>query len=194
MKNICVFCGSRPGADPVFAQIANEIGPTFKKHHVGLVYGGSRVGLMGITAESCVANQVYTVGILPKFLEARGEIGHRGLNEFILVDTMHQRKQKMAQRSDGFIALPGGIGTLEEFAEIFTWGILGLHVKPFGLLNINGYYNGLLAFFDQLVAQKMMEPPLRNMILVADNLEGLILQMKEYKSPIPLQAAEVANT
>lgn len=184
IQNICVFCGSRPGADPAFAETARQVGPTFKRHGVGFVYGGSRVGLMGLSADSCVANGVYTIGVIPRFLEARGELAHNKLDELILVDTMHERKQLMSERADAFIALPGGIGTLEEFAEIFTWGVLGLHDKPFGLLNINGYYNHLAAFFDHLVAQKMMEPHLRAMILTDTTLDGLITQMKAYRTPV----------
>jgi uncharacterized protein (TIGR00730 family) len=184
IQNICVFCGSRPGADPAFAETARQVGPHFKRHGVGFVYGGSRVGLMGLSADSCIASGVPTIGVIPRFLEARGEISHTQLSELILVDTMHERKQIMSERADAFIALPGGIGTLEEFAEIFTWGVLGLHSKPFGLLNINGYYDHLAAFFDHLVAQKMMEPVFRSMILTDTTLDGLITQMKAYQTPI----------
>ncbi len=181
LKNICVFCGSSAGTHPAYLAAAQALGLLFKQESIGLVYGGANVGLMGAVADSCIAAGVYTLGIIPSFLETRGELGHKGLSELIKVETMHQRKQLMAERSDAFIALPGGIGTLEEFAEIFTWGVLGLHQKPFGLLNVNGYYDHLFAFFRHQTTQGFMRPEYMDMILMDDNLERLLQRMHAYK-------------
>jgi uncharacterized protein (TIGR00730 family) len=142
---LCVYCGSRPGAQPAYAAAAEEVGAAIGRRGWGLVYGGGRAGLMGVLADAALAAGARVVGVIPKALMVR-ELGHHGLAELHVVDTMHQRKQLMAERSDAFLALPGGIGTLEELFEVWTWRQLGYHDKPVGVLNVAGYYDALLDF------------------------------------------------
>jgi uncharacterized protein (TIGR00730 family) len=143
--SLCVYCGSRSGLEPAFARAAAEVGGLIGKRGWQLVYGGGRAGLMGVLADAALAAGASVVGVIPKALMVR-ELGHQGLHELHVVETMHQRKQLMAERSDAFLALPGGIGTLEELFEVWTWRQLGYHDKPVGLLNAAGYYDPLLAF------------------------------------------------
>lgn len=145
--SICVYCGSRSGGDPAFATAARAVGRTIGERGWQLVYGGGRVGLMGEVANAALAAGARVVGVIPRALVAR-EQGHTGLDELIVVDTMHERKRLMATHSDAFVALPGGIGTFEELFETWTWLQLGYHAKPVGVLNVAGYYDGLLAFLD----------------------------------------------
>ena len=142
---LCVYCGSRPGAQPAHAAVAREVGTWIGQHGGGLVYGGGRAGLMGTVADAALAAGARVVGVIPTTLMDK-ELGHPGLAELHVVDTMHQRKQLMAERADAFLALPGGIGTMEELFEVWTWRQLGYHDKPVGLLNVDGYYDGLLGF------------------------------------------------
>ena len=150
--SLCVYCGSRPGADPAFAEAAQALGTAVARRGWQLVYGGGRAGLMGIVAEAALAAGGRVVGVIPQSLMGR-ELGHPGLTELHVVESMHQRKQLMAERSDAFAALPGGIGTFEELFEVWTWRQLGIHDKPVGLLNVGGYYDALLAFLAQAVEQ-----------------------------------------
>jgi uncharacterized protein (TIGR00730 family) len=143
--SLCVYCGSRPGELPAFAQAARALGAEIGRRGWRLVYGGGRAGLMGVVADAALAAGAEVVGVIPQSLMER-ELGHRGLTELHVVDTMHQRKTMMAERSDAFLALPGGIGTFEELFEVWTWRQLGYHDKPLGLLNVAGYYDGLLGF------------------------------------------------
>ena len=148
--SVCVYCGSRHGADPAFERAAQAVGREIGQRGWQLVYGGGHVGLMGAVADAVMAHGGRTVGVIPRRLTDR-EVGHRGLSEQHVVETMHQRKQMMAERADVFLALPGGIGTLEELFEVWTWRQIGYHDQPIGLLNVAGYYDGLLAFMQHTV-------------------------------------------
>ena len=155
--SLCVYCGSRPGANPAFAQVAHDVGDWIGRHGGQLVYGGGHNGLMGQVADATLAAGGRVVGIIPRALVER-EWAHKGCTELHVVDTMHERKRMMAERADAFLALPGGIGTFEEFFEVWTWRQLGYHDKPVGLLNAGGYYDGLLSFMAHSVEQQFMGP------------------------------------
>lgn len=148
--SVCVYCGSRPGTDAAYAEAARQTGLLIGQRGWQLVYGGGKVGLMGIVANAVLEAGGRVVGVIPRKLMER-EVGHTGLSETHIVDTMHQRKQLMAERADAFLALPGGIGTLEELFEVWTWRQIGYHDQPIGLLNVNGFYDGLLAFLKHTV-------------------------------------------
>jgi len=164
MKRVCVFCGSSIGSRPVYREAAQALGAALARRNLGLVYGGGKVGLMGVVADAALAAGGEVIGVIPDFLEAK-EVGHRGLTELRVVGSMHERKAMMAALSDGFIALPGGYGTLEEFGEILTWAQLDLHHKPIGLLDVAGYYDPLLRLFDHAVAEGFLSPALRALVL-----------------------------
>ena len=155
--SLCVYCGSRPGTDPAFADAARFVGDWIGRHGGQLVYGGGRNGLMGLVARATLDAGGRVVGVIPRALVER-EWANQDCTELLIVDTMHERKREMAERADAFLALPGGIGTFEEFFEVWTWRQLGYHDKPVGLLNVNGYYDGLLQFLAQSVAQQFMGP------------------------------------
>ena len=148
--SVCVYCGSRPGTDPAYAEAARQTGLLIGQRGWQLVYGGGKVGLMGIVANAVLEAGGRVVGVIPRKLMER-EVGHTGLSETHIVDTMHQRKQLMAERADAFLALPGGIGTLEELFEVWTWRQIGYHDQPIGLLNVGGFYDGMLAFLKHTV-------------------------------------------
>lgn len=173
MKSIAVFCGSNAGASPIYKENAMKLGHELAKRQITLVYGGAHVGLMGAVADAVLERGGKAIGVLPYFLQDR-EIGHTGLTELILVDSMHERKAKMAELADGFIALPGGAGTMEEYFETFTWGQLGLHEKPCGLLNVNRYFDPLLAMFDTMLREGFMKPQYRAMVIAEETPEGLL--------------------
>ncbi|WP_420147918.1 TIGR00730 family Rossman fold protein [Spirosoma sp.] len=183
MKRITVFCGSSPGHDPAFMEMAYQLGQQLAASKIGLVYGGAKVGLMGAVADGALSKQGKVIGVLPTFLRTK-EIAHEGLTELILVESMHERKTKMHELSDGIIALPGGYGTLEEYFEMLTWGQLGLHKKPVALLNINGYYDGLLSLADTMVTSGLLKPVNRDMMLVSRTVEDLLQQMHSYNPPV----------
>ena len=155
--SLCVYCGSRPGTDPAFADAARRVGDWIGKHGGQLVYGGGRNGLMGLVASSTLEAGGRVVGVIPQALVER-EWANQDCTELLIVETMHERKREMAERADAFLALPGGIGTFEEFFEVWTWRQLGYHDKPVGLLNVNGYYDGLLQFLAQSIEQQFMGP------------------------------------
>lgn len=182
MKRITVFCGSSYGTEKLFEEQAYTVGKALAKEKIELVYGGAKVGLMGAVANGALESGGIAIGVLPTFLK-RVEIAHEGLSELILVETMHQRKTKMDELSDGTIALPGGFGTLEEFFEMLTWAQLGLHKKPVALLNVNGFFNDLLSFIQTMVDKGFLKQINRDMLLVSDNIEDLLKQMKNYKAP-----------
>lgn len=161
--SICVYCGSRPGEAQAFADVAAQVGHWIGRHGGQLVYGGGRAGLMGVVADATLAAGGRVVGVIPESLK-RLEVEHTGLQELHVVPTMHVRKQMMAERADLFIALPGGIGTLEELYEVWTWRQLRYHDKPFGLLNVEGYYDRLLAFVDDMVGAGFVMPPQRELL------------------------------
>ena len=156
--SLCVYCGSRPGERPEYADAARRVGTSIGDRGWELVYGGGRAGLMGIVADAALAAGAPVFGVIPQSLMNR-EVGHAGLTELHVVETMHERKLMMAERADAFIALPGGIGTFEEIFEVWSWGQLGYHDKPLGLLNTAGYYDALIAFMGQTVAQGFVASP-----------------------------------
>lgn len=173
LKRIAIFCGSRDGASKTYREGAIKLGLELVKNNITLVYGGSCVGIMGAVADVVINEGGKAIGVLPKFLEER-EISHKNLTELIIVDTMHERKAKMAELADGFIALPGGPGTLEEFFEIFTWAQIGLHQKPCGLLNINHYYDPLITMLDHMVDQGFLPAQYRSLALIESDPKALI--------------------
>ncbi len=183
MKSIAVFCASSEGNDLQIINMAYELGEALAKQDRTLVFGGSKVGLMGKVANGALENNGKVIGVLPNFLKSK-EILHNGVPEMIIVDSMHERKMKMHELSDAIIALPGGFGTLEELFEVITWGQLGLHQKPMGILNINGFYDELLAFLDTMVAKGLLKIENRNMLLVDDSCRGLLEQMESYQPAI----------
>jgi uncharacterized protein (TIGR00730 family) len=176
--SVCVYCGSKPGEDPRFAHIAAQVGQWIGAHGGQLVYGGGRNGLMGIVAESTLAAGGNVVGIIPRALVEK-EWAHRGCTELHVVDTMHERKRMMADRADAFLALPGGIGTFEELFEVWTWRQLGYHDKPVGILNSHGYYDTLLAFMAQVVAQGFMGDWQMDLVRVGADADTLLRQLVE---------------
>ena len=178
ISTLCVFCGSRLGSRPVYGAAAMELGSLLAKKKIQLVYGGGNVGLMGKVAESCMAAGGEVIGIIPTALFEK-EHGHRGLSRLEVVSTMHERKARMAALADGFIALPGGIGTLEELLEALTWSQLGIHAKPVALVNVSGYFDPLLALLDSAVGQGFLGEEQRGLLLVADHVQGIIDQMLE---------------
>ncbi len=173
MRRVCVYCGSSPGFDPVYKTSATEMGALLAACNIGVVYGGGRVGLMGAVADAALAGGGEVIGIIPHHLIAM-EVGHRELTSLIAVDTMHARKHQMADLSDGFIALPGGIGTAEELLEVFTWLQLGIHAKPVALLNVNGYYDGLLQFLAHMEASGFLKRAHREMLIVETDARRLL--------------------
>lgn len=165
---VCVYCGSRPGKDPRYADAARRLGAAIGEKGWGLVYGGAQVGLMGVVAQAALDAGAPVVGVIPEVLMTR-EIAHPGLTELHVVQTMHQRKHMMAERASAFVALPGGVGTLEELFEAWTWRQLGYHAKPLGLLNVGGYYDALLSFMAHSVAQDLTSAHTAGHLLVADD-------------------------
>ncbi|MET0291028.1 MAG: TIGR00730 family Rossman fold protein [Steroidobacteraceae bacterium] len=174
VKRLCVFCGSSAGANPAYLAAARALGEAIAARGIGLVYGGASVGLMGTVADAAVAAGGEVIGVIPRSLETR-EIAHRGLTELRVVSSMHERKAQMADLSDGFVALPGGIGTLEELFEVWTWSQLGLHAKPVALLNVAGYYDALLTFLDRTVTEAFVRPETRR-ILLTDTAPAPLLE------------------
>lgn len=167
MKRLAVYCGSSLGASEAYKLGAIQLGIELAKRNITLVYGGSSNGLMGAVADTVLSHGGQVIGVIPSVLVER-EISHTGLTELYKVDSMHERKAKMAELADGFIVLPGGTGTLEEFFEVFTWGQIGLHQKPCGLLNIEHYYEPLISLFDHMIEQKFLQEKFRSMILVEE--------------------------
>jgi uncharacterized protein (TIGR00730 family) len=180
MNYLCVFCGSNSGNKPAYELAAQAMGREIASRNLGLVYGGGRVGLMGKVADAVLAAGGEVIGVIPEFLATK-EIAHSGLTELQIVSSMHERKALMANLADGFIALPGGYGTLEEFCEVLTWAQLGLHQKPLALLNIAGYYNSLLAFFDCALTEGFLDITLRSLILEATTPENLLDAIATYQ-------------
>jgi uncharacterized protein (TIGR00730 family) len=182
MKRITVFCGSSSGKDGTFEKDAFKLGETLASRKIGLVYGGTNIGLMAAVANGSLSKGGEVTGVLPVFIKNRG-IAHKNLTELILVDTMHERKTKMNELSDGVIALPGGFGTLEEFFEMLTWGQLGLHRKPSGIFNINGFYDSLNDLTQKMVNEGFLKEENRKMLLISNDIENLLDQMENYLVP-----------
>ncbi len=176
MKSISVFCGANTGFDPAFSKIARSAGETLAKRSIRLVYGAGNIGLMGVIADAVLENGGQVLGVIPDFLKEK-EVCHTGLTELIVTNTMHKRKEIMAENSDGFVILPGGFGTLDEFFEILTWRQLRLHNKPIGLLNVNGFYDHLLAHVRKMWKEGFLKDSNLALVTVSDNLNDLLEKM-----------------
>ena len=181
-KTICVYCGSNIGRDAVYAEQARALGLALANHGLGLVYGGSRVGLMGVVADAVLEAGGRAVGVIPEALVQK-ELAHQHLTELHVVGSMHERKTLMAEQADGFIAMPGGVGTLEEIFEMWTWAQLGFHRKPCGLLNVAGYFDALASFLDHTVEAAFMQPQHRQMLIVEDQPKALLARFAHYEPP-----------
>ncbi len=182
MKRICVFAGSSAGYRPIYRTIAEELGRALAVREVGLVYGGARVGLMGVLADTVLASRGHVTGVIPAALVAK-EVAHTGLSDLRVVTSMHERKAMMSDLADGFIALPGGWGTLDEFFEILTWGQLGLHQKPCGLLNVQGYFDRLLSFVAHSIEEGFVRREYGSMISVSSSADALLDMLASYEPP-----------
>ncbi len=177
-----MFCGSSAGARPVYAEAAREAGRAIAARGLGLVYGGGSVGLMGILADAALAAGGEVIGVIPRALQLR-ELAHAGLTRLDVVRSMHERKARMAELSDGFVALPGGMGTLEELAEIVTWAQLGLHAKPCGLLDVAGYWRPLAGFLDAAVAEGFVRPAHRGIVVMREEIGPLLDDFEAWVGP-----------
>ncbi|MCB9078405.1 MAG: TIGR00730 family Rossman fold protein [Anaerolineaceae bacterium] len=182
MKRICVFCGSSPGARPEYVAAARQLGQLLAARNIGLVYGGGRVGLMGKLAEAVLEKNGEVIGVIPKAL-ADKEVAFTRLADLRIVNSMHERKALMADLADGFIALPGGLGTIEEFFEVLTWAQLGIHHKPCGLLNVGHYYTQLLEFLAHTAQERFVETETLATILVDDDPDTLLQKFERYQPP-----------
>ena len=182
MRRICVFCGSRSGVSYAYEEGARQLGRALAKAGITLVYGGGRVGLMGVLADTVLGSGGEVIGVIPKAL-VRREVAHAGLSDLRVVDSMHERKALMSELSEGFVVLPGGIGTMEEFFEVLSWAQLGMHSKPCGLLNVEGYYEPLLAFLDHAVVQGFLGEKHRSMVLAETEPELLLQAFARYRAP-----------
>lgn len=182
IRRICVFCGSNSGSNPAYTEAARHLGQLFARHGICLVYGGGSVGLMGELADAALQSGGEVIGVIPHALWAR-EVGHRGLTDLRIVETMHERKAMMADLADAFIALPGGLGTLEEIFEIWTWAQLGLHAKPMGFLDVNGFYGPLMQFLDRAVSDRFLKGPHRAIAMVDADPEKLLARFETWHPP-----------
>lgn len=182
MKRITVFCGSSAGKNGKYTEVAFLLGKILAQKNIGVVYGGAKIGLMGAVADGALSEKGDVIGVIPDFLQTK-EVAHNELTEMIVVSSMHERKLKMHDLADGFIALPGGFGTMEELFEILTWGQLGLHKKPVGLLNMENFYQPLLDMLSQMTEQDFLKDINRNMLLNDDNIESLLTKMEQYQAP-----------
>ncbi|EPV8317947.1 TIGR00730 family Rossman fold protein [Proteus mirabilis] len=182
IKSIAVYCGLSLGASPIYKQQAILFAKELVKRNITLVYGGASVGIMGTLADTVLQEGGKVIGVIPTLLEGR-EISHKNLTELHVVETMHQRKSKMIELADGFVALPGGFGTLEEFSEVFTWSQIGLHQKPLGIFNINDFYQPLLAMIDKMVDEKFLHEKYRHMAIVEQSPIQLLDKFESYIAP-----------
>jgi len=189
LTSVAVFCGSSEGNDTIIISQAKKLGETLAKQNIALIYGGSKIGVMGKVAQGVLEHKGKAIGVIPEFLKMK-EVVHLGLYKLITTKNMHQRKVKMHKLSDGFIALPGGFGTLEELFEIITWAQLGLHQKPIGLLNTNGFYNDLIELLEKMVVKGFLKMENLELLIVDDNIESLLDKMKAFK---PMQVPKWLN-
>jgi uncharacterized protein (TIGR00730 family) len=183
VRRLCVFSGSSPGAHPDYADAARALGGELAAQGIGLVYGGASVGLMGVVADAALDAGADVVGVIPQALVDR-EIAHPGVSDLRVVGSMHERKALMADLADGFVALPGGMGTLEELFEVYTWTQLGLHAKPLGLLDVRGYYAQLAAFLDHAVQERFLTPEHREMLVVEERADAMIDAFRRWRPPL----------
>ncbi|MCG6146869.1 TIGR00730 family Rossman fold protein [Leptospira levettii] len=179
LQNIAIYCGSSSGLDPSYHKEAYHLGEILAQHKMGIVYGGASVGLMGAVANGCLENHGKVIGVIPTFLK-RKEIEHMGLSELIQVESMHERKRIMFERSDAFLVLPGGFGTMEEFFEVVTWSQLGLHNKPIVLLNWNGFYDSLVQMFHTMVGSGFLKKENMDLVIVLRETKDLLTQLQNY--------------
>jgi hypothetical protein len=185
MKSIAVFCGASMSNDSILNMKAIELGKLLALKNIQLVYGGAKIGLMGNIANGVLENRGKVIGVIPEFLTSK-EIVHESLTELIITETMHERKLKMHDISDGIVALPGGFGTLEELFEMLSWAQLGLHKKPIGVLNINGFYDDLFSFIEVMIEKELLKPSYKKLVLVANNADELLEKMNNFiPSPTP---------
>ena len=175
---ICVFCGSRSGTESGFTRAAEAVGQTIGKWGMDLVYGGGRVGLMGVVAENVMAAGGEVLGVIPEEIKSR-EVAHMGLTELITVSTMHERKALMAEHADAFLILPGGFGTLDEMNEIITWAQLGYHRKPIGILNVDGFYDFFISFVDHAIEKGFIDRSHRELFVVMNESEQIVLELQK---------------
>jgi uncharacterized protein (TIGR00730 family) len=181
MKSISVFCGANFNGDPVLLKAIHDLADVFAEKEITLVFGGGRVGVMGLIADAVLERGGKAIGVIPQFLMDK-EVGHTGLTELIITENMHQRKQKMADITDGIITLPGGFGTMEEFFEVLTWLQLGLHNNPIGILNVGGFYDPLLLQMDMMVDKQFLKPINRDLVLSDENPARLVSLMEQFDS------------
>jgi len=193
MQRICVFCASNPGHNPAYVTLARALGTLLAERGHTVVFGGGRVGLMGALAEAALSAGGEVIGVMPHALVQR-EAAHRELTKLHIVDSMHERKAMLSELSDGFIALPGGIGTLEELFEVWTWGHLGVHTKPIGLLGVAGYWNALVTFLDHMGEEGFMRPNTRELLLIDTDATRLLTRMTEYVAPPVTQWVRLSET
>ena len=179
MKSICVYCGSNFNGDPILRNAIEALATVLVAENITLIYGGGSVGVMGVIADDVLEKKGEVIGVIPQFLMDK-EVGHKGLTEMIVTENMHQRKQKMADLSDGFIILPGGFGTLEEFFEVLTWLQLGLHAKPIGVLNVNGFYDPLFMQLDVMVKNRFLKQTNRDFVFNETNAAVLVHKMQNF--------------
>lgn len=189
INQVCVFCGSSPGTDPVHIETARAVGRLLARRGLGLVFGGGHVGLMGAVADAALAAGGEVTGVIPRALELR-ELAHGGLTRLHVVGSMHERKARMADLSDAFLALPGGMGTLDELAEIVTWAQLGVHAKPIGLLDVKGYFAPLVAFFDRAEQEGFLRPEHRRLVAVETDAERMIARFEAWSPPAVIRWAD----
>ncbi len=182
LNAICLYCGSSPGTNPAYRDAATQFGTTLAERGIKLVYGGGSVGLMGIAADACLARGGEVIGVIPKLLMDK-EVGHKGITKMHLVADMHERKALMTELSDGFIALPGGFGTLDELFEALTWLQLGYHGKPVGILNVSGFFDGLITFLDHARDERFLRELHRDALCVDASLDALIEKMQHVEAP-----------
>jgi uncharacterized protein (TIGR00730 family) len=193
MRRVCVFCGSNPGTDPAYGAAAVEMGRLIGQRGLGLVYGGGNVGLMGLVADAALKAGAPVIGIIPQAL-LEMEVGHLDLTELRVVGSMHERKAAMAELADAFIALPGGVGTMEELFEIWTWGQLGLHGKALGFLDVGGFYAKLAEFLDHMVGQGFLKPRHRDMVAMEADPARLLDRLSTYQAPTTIRVIDRATS
>lgn len=182
IRRLTIFCGSNPGTDPAFYSASHELGRIMARKKIGIVYGGAGIGLMGAVADGALSEGGEVTGVIPNFLMTK-EIAHAGLTQLLTVDTMHERKSKMNELSDGIVALPGGFGTLEELFEMITWGQLGLHAKPMALFNIKGFFDPLTVFLQSMVDKGFVSKSNQRLLMVDNDVNKLLERMQHYVAP-----------